>query len=588
MLSILGFFRRKENWPILIIPAILMLWAQFGALTLGVASYESVTLFDSPYRGDLPAGPEGEPVADRVVLIVVDGLRVDVSREITALNQLRAQGADRVVEAGQPSLSLPGWTVIGTGAWQEQSGITSNDTPDSIEIDTIFRAAQRAGLTTALVGTSSWKQLYPNQVDTLRILSGSEEHNDVELAMKFDEHLAGAALEVLETEPDFALVYLPGLDIAGHEAGGASEAYRQVAEGAIEQVIKIVEAVDLDKTTVLVTSDHGHIDTGGHAGWEPVVLRVPLIAVGKGILPGEYPDAYQADIAPTAAVLLGIAIPSHNQGDPLFDQIDAPNSLKAARAVDHAEQIAARIQTMMEAIGDTRGVDRDFLNDAREALENGDYDKAMRLAQHSNDNARAQWESARAGRLTRERVVRVLIAAALLIPLALYGWWWAHAGWKWQAPLIGGAIYFLLWNLNYFLVQKLSYSSSWFNTDADIELFITDRVTESMILVALTVIVVAVMRRKAGPGEVARDVVNTLFVIGAVLMIQILIFYVTWNVVFSWVMPDLRFGFKYYLDVFQTTAFWPMLVAPVAALLPLVAMLVAWVAGLIGRRAMPE
>ena len=106
-----------------------------------------------------------------------------------------------------------------------------------------------------------------------------------------------------------------------------------------------------------------------------------------------------------------------------------------------------------------------------------------------------------------------------------------------------------------------------FNSDADIERFITSRVTESMILLTLAVIVVAIWRRRAGLGEVARDAANTLFVVGAALMAQILIFYVAWNVVFDWYLPNMRFGFKYYLDVFQTTAFWPMLYVPVAAIL---------------------
>jgi len=117
-----------------------------------------------------------------------------------------------------------------------------------------------------------------------------------------------------------------------------------------------------------------------------------------------------------------------------------------------------------------------------------------------------------------------------------------------------------------------------FNFDEEILSFVADRVTESMVILAVVMIIVGIWRRAAGPGEVARDAVNTLFIIGAVLMVQVLIFYVLWDVQFSAILPDLGMGFKYYMDVFQTTAFWPVIELPVAVILPLLAMLARWIA----------
>jgi hypothetical protein len=82
-----------------------------------------------------------------------------------------------------------------------------------------------------------------------------------------------------------------------------------------------------------VTADHGHLDQGGHGGRELVVARAPG---GRGPRhpAGPVPDA--GDDAPTA-VLLGSAIPAHNQVDSV-DQIDAPEAVQATRAVDLAWQ----------------------------------------------------------------------------------------------------------------------------------------------------------------------------------------------------------------------------------------------------------
>jgi 1-acyl-sn-glycerol-3-phosphate acyltransferase len=46
----------------------------------------------------------------------------------------------------------------------------------------------------------------------------------------------------------------------------------------------------------------------------------------------------------------------------------------------------------------------------------------------------------------------------------------------------------------------------------------------------------------------------------------------------AWYQPDTFWGFKYYLVVFQTSAFWPLVFLPLCALLPLLALGVAWAA----------
>ncbi len=97
MSRLVAFVRRRENWPILIIPLMLMLWARLGAIPLGVATYDSALLYNSPYRETIVPGRAGDPIARQVVIVVVDGLREDVSHQMPSLNALRQQGADRTI-----------------------------------------------------------------------------------------------------------------------------------------------------------------------------------------------------------------------------------------------------------------------------------------------------------------------------------------------------------------------------------------------------------------------------------------------------------------------------------------------------------
>ena len=324
MSSVIAFFRKPQSWPIVLIPVGLLVWAGFAAPVLVRASFYSLVYFDGPYQAALPLRHAGAAIAEQVVIVVLDGLRVDTSQRMPTLNQMRALGADRVVLVGQPSLSKPGWTIIGTGAWPEQSSITSNFTEKAIALDTLCLAAKRKGLTTALVGMGWWHQLYPGGVDyDQTIFPPTLPYANIDQASLFNlnQAVTSSALEVLKTKPNLVIIHLLAPDLAGHQWGGASEQYLEVVRNADSQLARILAALDLNTAALFVTADHGHLDQGGHGGGEPIVLRVPLVSVGKGIRTGIYPIASLVDIAPTAAVLLGTSIPAHNQGNILLDQL---------------------------------------------------------------------------------------------------------------------------------------------------------------------------------------------------------------------------------------------------------------------------
>ena len=581
MSTLSGDLIRQRRWPIVVIPVVLLLWSRFGAPALVSASYQSATQYEGIYRAPAAPGAVGDPIAEQVVIFVVDGLRVDASWQLSGLNRLRASGAQRVLQVGQPSLSFPGWTAIGTGAWPEQSGVSSNDIERSIELDTIFSAAHRGGLDAAIVGSAGWRTLFNPEDVELHLLSGPSVYDSLEDILAFDERLVGTARKVLLREPRLALIHLLGVDTAGHGFGGASAEYVQAAVAADRLIAGLIASIDLSRAAVLVTADHGHIGSGGHGGHEDVVRRVPLLATGKGIKPGVYADAGQVDIAPTVAVLLGLEIPAHNQGDALFDQIDAPPDLRARRALDVAAQLADRHRALLLAIDPEAEMEQGLLERAQIAMAGADYAEAEKLARESGEQTRAQWRAQRAARLMRERLSRAPMVALLLLPFGLYPLWWRRAGWDWRTPMLGALLFFALWHV-LFRARGFSSSVSWFNIDPI--LFVQPRVVEGLLaLIAVTVFVGALDHRSCKV-DVALATTNALFCIAAGMAVQIVAFYLAWDVVYDWYLPDLAAGGKYYLDVSLSKIFWPLSALPLAALLPLLSIVVAWLGAAVARR----
>jgi hypothetical protein len=426
-----------------------------------------------------------------------------------------------------------------------------------------------------------WHQLYPRGVDyDQTAFPPTLLHTDIDQASLFkgNQAVTSRALEVLKTKPNLVIIHLLAPDVAAHQWGGASEQYLQVVRNADSQVARILAALDLNTAALFVTADHGHLDQGGHGGGEPIVLRVPFVSVGKGIRSGTYPIASLTDLAPTAAVLLGTSIPAHNQGNILLDQLDAPEAVKATRALDLAQQLSARYEAMLQTINEAPEVNRELLNSSEDALQAGDYAAARDLSEQSNAAIRAQWTAAQNQRLNRDRMARLPLGLLLLTVSALYLVVWKQARWNWQAPMVGAMEYFVVWNGLFFGVHGHTYSFSLLGTGASgLPLLIGARL-EAMFALMAAMVVVGILGRKSSAIEIMRDAVNTLFVVATALAVQLLIFYVAWGVVFTKYLPDLNWEFKFILDMLQTMAFWPTTSLPLAILLPYIALLTAGVA----------
>lgn len=106
----------------------------------------------------------------------------------------------------------------------------------------------------------------------------------------------------------------------GHSVGhDTPELYKKLKELDL-WIGQIVDAIDeagiLDKSVIVVTSDHGGVNKG-HGGITMAEMRTPLIIWGKGVKKGWCFDdvpTVQQDVASVLADLLGMKLPDYCRG----------------------------------------------------------------------------------------------------------------------------------------------------------------------------------------------------------------------------------------------------------------------------------
>ncbi len=322
------------HWGIALRIVYLLLLGVGGVFT-AAAIWNSITDYQPP--PPVKGNPESAPaLTDRLVLVVLDGIRSDVVGEMPFLEGLMDRAASWTIETVQPSLSNPARAVLVTGAGPDINGITNNGKFSPPPVDSIFSLARRAGIPTVAAGSSFWKRAFGDHIDQLVTSGGKRLRHGAPPAelIAWQEGLCTNYIEALgRHEKGLLVAGLFAADAAGHDFGGESIQYIEVARAVDACLAKIIAALDDGQTTFFVTSDHGHIQHrghGGHGGLEPEVTRVPLAAWGRGVREeAAGRSAEQVDVAPTICALLGLPLPTTTQGRILIEELDAPDPLLA-------------------------------------------------------------------------------------------------------------------------------------------------------------------------------------------------------------------------------------------------------------------
>lgn len=257
-----------------------------------------------PPASGLGHSPPSSPLARRLWVVIIDGLRDDVAARVPAIRELAVEGVRRTLIADFPSFTHPALASFETGAPGLYSGTRLNSGRVRLAYDSLDDEARVAGID-VLLADDGWQGF-------AGALEGPQHREDRVLTI--DELLARPAVREL------AWIHLERVDRAGHLAGAASKAYEEAARDEGLVLARLAAALDLSRDALFVVSDHGHLDRGGHGGAEPSALDGFLVARGPAIRRGvALAPARQRDVCATLALVAGLAPPSQSLGWPMVD-----------------------------------------------------------------------------------------------------------------------------------------------------------------------------------------------------------------------------------------------------------------------------
>ncbi|ORZ24376.1 Phosphatidylinositolglycan class N-domain-containing protein [Absidia repens] len=330
------------------------------------------------------------PPAERVVLIVGDGLRADKlfeldtngsSRAPYLRNVIKEQGAWGISHTRVPTESRPGHVAIIAGFYEDVSAVTTGWTMNPVHFDSVFNQSRHTWsfgspdiLPMFQHGASDAKRVdaftYPHEFEEF---SGDASYLDTwvfdHVKTLFKNATQDKTLDQqLRQNQNVFFLHLLGLDTNGHAHRPHSKEYHDnigLVDRGVEEMVNLIENFygHDGKTSYVFTADHGMNNRGAHGDGHPDNTRTPIIAWGAGIRKPilssrghdnisstwkldqyERQDVLQADIAPLMTQLIGTQYPANSVGQLPLSYLDADEYTKAEAAFANAREILAQYE----------------------------------------------------------------------------------------------------------------------------------------------------------------------------------------------------------------------------------------------------
>jgi hypothetical protein len=298
--------------------------------TLGIVSY----LIHDKFFDWKPVYPAerardvngGVPLAKRVIVVVIDGCRLDRFREAEKpyLEKMMAAGTVyENVETVYPARTVVCFSSMLTGAAPERHGIASNLVLKlGLKVESIFEVLRRHGKVGRLVGIAHLIDAFGDDVASVTSVA----HND-----KIDQNLVAAARRELERDdPDLLVLQLLAVDQNGHTRGTYYPEYVErieITDRLIEEFMQWCEERGyLRDAAMVLMADHGQgRGIGAHGHLSEGERFVPFAMWGSGVAKGRVVSEPHSilDLAPTISYLLGVESPKDSTGRVLTEALDA-------------------------------------------------------------------------------------------------------------------------------------------------------------------------------------------------------------------------------------------------------------------------
>lgn len=279
------------------------------------------------------------PSVQRVVLVVLDGLRADAipTLGLRCWQQLANAGASSLRGATvAPSVTAAAMASLLTGAPPAVHGLRSDrfHLPRSQRpLHPLPRVLAEAGLP-----TSGFIRRLPWMFRGLgrRVGRHLGVANPCFAGRSCREILFSAWEQLAAQERGLIFLHWPDADLAGHEHGWMSGEYIRAAH-RLDQALGLLAAlagvagVEQDAGTLLIAlADHGGggLDPRDHDSDHPLDRTIPLLLAGGAVIGDELYEPSLLDVPATVLWALGIPVPDSYAGRPLYEAFTP-----AARAV---------------------------------------------------------------------------------------------------------------------------------------------------------------------------------------------------------------------------------------------------------------
>ncbi|XP_030379799.1 GPI ethanolamine phosphate transferase 1 [Scaptodrosophila lebanonensis] len=390
-----------------------------------------VIYFRSPVieglRPQVPLKAAGlEAPANRLVLIVTDGLRADSFFEhncnhVADLREIFIrEGLVGISRTRVPTESRPGHIALIAGLYEDPSAVTRGWKENPIEFDTVFN---RSGHTYAW-GAQDILHIFEKLADGGRPMLFDAYNHDLDFSgqhktYKLDDWvfkrvhllLQRKQKELRAAKEVVFFMHLLGLDTAGHVHKPGTPLFLEnlnFTQHGIWEMYQYFEKVFPDKRTAyLLTSDHGMTDSGSHGAGAPHETDTPFVLWGAGITHNGPPadrtfvandkgtrlplhELEQAQLTPLMSALIGLPPPMNNFGVLPLGYINASANYEAHAAHSNALQLLEQFRKLAQ--DHKRGLFAKYMNgfkalghleieiyerQAKELLERGKYQESL-------------------------------------------------------------------------------------------------------------------------------------------------------------------------------------------------------------------
>ncbi len=265
------------------------------------------------------------PVANRAILISIDGLRGDAIEQFAppTLSAMVAEGAfTSTAKTITPSLTVPAHLSLLSSVGPDGHGLFTDElrfTEEMASLDPLFKNARRRGRTAVAFMAEDGPLENFRDILNCRLAFGLD---SLTIVPANAGQVVDAAIGDLQ-DPNTELIFLhiPDVDIAGHLSGWNSQAYRDALFAADAAIARVLDAVD-ENTLVVVTSDHGGGGDFGsrlHGSSAAEDINIPLLVWGPNVSNVGLGSPSILDVAPTILWSIGLDPPFQYEGEILLN-----------------------------------------------------------------------------------------------------------------------------------------------------------------------------------------------------------------------------------------------------------------------------